>query len=79
MPQGLSDYQKQYLANRRRIIAQMEADAADIERRTYDLQLQYANSIRSAFYLANGSRQFKRAIDKTFVLDAYDWLRMSFK
>jgi hypothetical protein len=79
MPQELSEYQKQYLANRKKIIAQMEADAANIERINYNLKLQYANSLYSAFYLGNGSRQFKRATDKTFVSDAYDWLRMTFK
>lgn len=78
MPQGLSDYQKQYLANRRRIIAQMAANAADIERRTYELKLQYANSVRSAFYLGNGSRQFKRATDKTFVSEFYNWSSATF-
>jgi hypothetical protein len=76
MPQELSEYQKQYLANRKKIIAQMKAD---IERRNYDLQLQYATNLYRVFYLGNGSRQFKRQTDKTFVLDAYDWLRMTFK
>lgn len=71
----LSEYQKQYLANRKRIISQMKAE---IERKNYNLNVQYANSLYRDFYLGNGSRQFKRQVDKTFVSDAYKWLNITF-
>jgi hypothetical protein len=69
----LSEYQKQYLANRKKIIAQMEAEK---EKTNYNIRMFYANNLYRVFYLGNGSRQFKRQFNNTSaVKDAYAILK----
>jgi hypothetical protein len=71
----LSEYQKQYLANRKKIIAQKE-------KIYYDEATNFAKSVYMGFYLgngSNGSKQFKRQIDKTFVPEFNNWMGVTFK